>query len=194
MVSKLWNEIIESIVSMTIIEIIVIMWIMTKMPITKIIVVVPLLSVRSNSKSCTRHACCVHFFHSSKGVTSSCVPDHIWDSNWPYLSNSTLSPWWYRCHHIFFKGDSARVPRVRWNPPKNCRKGSKEAHCSTGKNARKSHYIDWPSNVRKTWMSSACKNWCLQGVFAASRQQKDLQAFSCYRLQTSLASIAVRIG
>ena len=32
------------------------------------------------------------------------------------------------------------------------------------------------------------------GVFAASRQQKDLPAFSCYRLQTSLAGIAVRIG
>ena len=95
-VSKLWKEIIVSIVLMTIIEIIVIMWIMTKMPIIKIIVVVPLLSVRSNSESSTRHVYSVHFFHSSKGVTSGDVPDHIWDSNWPYLSNSTLSPCWFR--------------------------------------------------------------------------------------------------
>jgi len=53
-------------------------------------------SVWSNSESRTRHVCRVHFFHSSKGVTSSDVPDDIWDSNWQYLSNSTLSPCWFR--------------------------------------------------------------------------------------------------
>ena len=55
------------------------------------------VTVRSNSWSCTRHVCRVHFFNSSKGVTSGDIPDHLWDSNWPYLSNSTLSAWWCRC-------------------------------------------------------------------------------------------------
>ena len=54
------------------------------------------VTVRSNSGSCTRHVSRVHFFNSSKGVTSGDIPDHMWDTNWPYLSNSTLSAWWCR--------------------------------------------------------------------------------------------------
>ena len=51
-------------------------------------------SVKSNSSR--SHVCCVHLLHSSKGVASGDVPDHFWDRDWPYLSNSTLSRRWFR--------------------------------------------------------------------------------------------------